>query len=268
MALIKNIILPEYDLIHTYNENHFMIKCKIADLLTAANLKTIVNWKYNRPPDTIRCNEIGESIYNKKQETDWLIYMVYEKEVLHIIDGIHRFHSLQIIKRENSKPQDHLTPNIFGCNNDADWLYEKHLLISLRINITNGQTIDLFQSLNKSNPVPELYMFDSDHQKRLNIETIVNEWMTSFNSHFTASKNPNIPNMNRDRFIEILDFVYTKYNLNNSTSYLLSEKLYELNGKLKQNPPTKKVSENALEKSTKTGCFIFLLRKEKLQELI
>ena len=60
----------------------------------------------------------------------------------------------------------------------------------------------------------------------------------------------------------------TKYNLNNSTSYLLSEKLYELNGKLKQNPPTKKVSENALEKSAKTGCFIFLLRKEKLQELI
>ena len=62
--------------------------------------------------------------------------------------------------------------------------------------------------------------------------------------------------------------IRTQYNLNNSTSYLLSEKLYELNGKLKQNPPTKKVSENALEKSTKTGCFIFLLRKEKLQELI
>ena len=137
----------------------------------------------------------------------------------------------------------------------------------VRLNMTNGQTIDLFQSLNKSNPVPELYMFDTDQQKRVVIEENVTEWIKRFGTHFTSSKSPNIPNMNRDRFIEILDFVYTKYNLNNSNSYLLSDKLYELNANLKNNPP-KKLSENSLEKCVKTGCFLFLLRRDKLQEQI
>jgi len=256
-------LLPSFESIHVYHKDHVIFKSTISDLLNAASQKKVINWKYNRPPDTIRCSEIAESIYTKKQDNDWLFYMVYEKDVLHIIDGIHRFHSLQIINRESNKPVDHLTPTLFGSV--PDWLYEKYILISLRLNMSEGQTIDLFRSLNKSNPVPDLYMVDTDHQKRTIIEYNVNEWVTKFSTHFTASKNPNIPNMNRDRFIEILDYVYTKYNLNNSTSYVLTEKLYELNAKIKKQPP-KKITANAIEKCVKTGCFIFLLRREQLQD--
>jgi len=265
-ALIKTY-LPTLEIIHHFTEDHIIVKCTIEDLLAAASMKKLGNWKYNRPPDVIRCNEIAEYIYTKKQEVDWLIYMTYENNVLHIIDGIHRFHALQIIKKENNRPIDYLTPTIFGSNNNAEWLYAKSLIISLRFNMTTGQTIDLFQSLNKSNPVPDLYMFDTDQQKRKAIEAIVNEWVGRFSSHFTATKNPNTPNMNRDRFIEVLDFVYSKYKLTNSDAYLLSEKLYELNTKLKNTPP-KNISINALEKCTKTGCFIFLLRFDALKESI
>lgn len=260
--------LPSFEIIHKYTENHIMFKCKISDLLEAANENKIINWKHNRPPDTVRCKELAELVYNKKQEVDWLFYMVAENDILHIIDGIHRFNSLQIIKRENSKAPDYLTPTAFAttafCANSADWLYEKYIFISLRKNMTIGETIDLFQSLNKSNPVPELYFENNNQQKRTLIESIVNEWMTGFNSHFTASKNPNIPNMNRDKFIEILDFVYEKYQLNNTNNYLLTEKLYELNSKLKATPP-KKTSLVAIDKCNKTGCFIFLIGREKLQ---
>jgi hypothetical protein len=70
--------------------------------------------------------------------------------------------------------------------------------------------------------------------------------------------------MNRDKFIDILDFVYEKYKLNNSTNHLLTERLYELNSNLKANPP-KKTSQSALDKCNKTGCFIFLIGREKLQ---
>ncbi len=111
---------------------------------------------------------------------DWLIYAIYENNSLQIIDGIHRFNALQIIKRENKKPIDYLTPNLFGCDNNADWLYEKYLLLSIRSNMTNGQTIDLFQSLNKSNPVPDLYITDQGQQKRNIIENVVNEWIAIF----------------------------------------------------------------------------------------
>ena len=262
---IKNYI-PSLEIVHHFTADHLIIKCTIEDLLTAASSKKLANWKYNRPPDVIRCNEIAENIYTKKQEVDWLLYMTYENDVLHIIDGIHRFYALQIIKKENNKPIDYLTPTIFG-NNNAEWLYAKSLIISLRFNMTTGQTIDLFQSLNKSNPVPDLYMFDTDQQKRKVIEANVNEWVSSFRNHFTSTKNPNIPNMNRDRFIEVLDFVYSKYKLTNSDAHLLSEKLYELNTKIKNNPP-KNTSVNALEKCTKTGCFIFLLRFDTLKESI
>ncbi len=274
MSLISiKELMPSFEIIHFYNKDHVIFKCTISDLLNAASIKKLENWKYNRPPDFIRCNEISESIYNKQQEIDWLLYIVCEtddknkKDILQIIDGIHRFHSLQIIKRENNKPIDHLTPTIFGSNNDAEWLYKKYIMASLRLNMTTGQSMDLFKSLNNSNPVPELYMVDTDHQKRTIIEFNVNEWVTKFKSHFTASNNPNIPNMNRDRFIEILDFVYIKYNLNNSTGHLLTEKLYALNAFLGKNHP-KKISDNAIEKCIKTGCYIFLLRREQLQERI
>jgi hypothetical protein len=261
-----NTIFPYCQTVIVYSTDHIIIKIKISELLKSTELQKIINWKYNRPPDYIRCNEIAKDIYDKKQEIDWLFYMIYEKDVLHIVDGCHRINALHIIKRENSKPVDHLTPNIFA-NNNIDWLYEKSILISVRKNMTTGQAIDLFQSLNKSNPVPDLYMFDIDNQKRITIEAIVNEWITAFGIHFTSSKNPNIPNMNRDRFIEILDCVYKKYSLNNSNSYLLNEKLYTLNAFIKNNLP-KKISEAALEKSKKTGCYIFLLRREQLQERI
>jgi hypothetical protein len=273
--------LPSFEIIHKYNENHLMCKCKISDLLQGASENKIINWKHNRPPDTVRCRELAEYIYNKKQEVDWLFYMIVENDIFHIIDGIHRFHSLQIIKRENSKAPDYLTPiligstafcantiygsTMVGTNNSADWLYEKYIFISLRKNMSNGETVDLFQSLNKSNPVPELYIApDINQQKRALIETVVNEWLDGFNTHFTSSKNPNIPNMNRDKFIDILDFVYEKYKLNNSTNHLLTERLYELNSNLKANPP-KKTSQSALDKCNKTGCFIFLIGREKLQ---
>jgi hypothetical protein len=267
------LLLPSFEIIHNYTKDHIIFKCTISDLLYAATIKKLENWKYNRPPDTIRSSEIAESIYNKKQEIDWLIYIVCEtddknkKDILQIIDGIHRFHSLQIIKRENNKSLDLLTPTLFGSNNNAEWLYEKYIIISLRVNMTTGQSMDLFTQLNNSNPVPELYLVDTDHQKRTTIEFNANDWITKFSTHFTSSKNPNIPNMNRDRFIEILDFVYTKYKLNASTSYVLTEKLYELNTLLKKNHP-KKISDNAIEKCIKTGCFIFLLRREQLQDSI
>jgi hypothetical protein len=38
MALIKNIILPEYDLIHTYNENHFIVKSSFGKTRSKTNL--------------------------------------------------------------------------------------------------------------------------------------------------------------------------------------------------------------------------------------
>jgi hypothetical protein len=256
-----------FELLHTYNENHLLIKCKVRDLFN----KNVVNWKYNRPPDLVRCGEIAKTIYTKHPELDWLLYMITIENapnILHFIDGIHRYTALHIIQTECGKPIDFITPSIF--TNNTDWLcklYDKTVVISLRMNATTGEAIDLFQSLNKCNPVPELYMINSNYDKRNIIENVVKEWTTRYKTHFTATQKPNVPNINRDRFIDFLDTAYEKYKITNNTSYLLLEKIDEMNNYVKTHIPIK-TPVKALEKCNETGCFLFLIKREILEDHI
>ena len=56
------IIMPTSEIIHSYSDRHMIIKIKISDLLESP----ISNWKYNRPPDQIRCADIAKYIYLSK----------------------------------------------------------------------------------------------------------------------------------------------------------------------------------------------------------
>lgn len=260
-------LLLNFEIIHNYNKNHILVKCKIKDLLNSP----IINWLYNRPPDIIRCSEIAKTIYTKRPELDWMFYVITtenDPKTLHVIDGIHRFTALQIIQSECNKPVDFITPSIF--TNSAEWLcelYNKNILISLRMNATTGEAIDLFQSLNKCNPVPELYINNSDYDKQKVIENVVKEWTTKYKMHFTATQKPNVPNINRDRFIDFLDVVYEKYKINKTNSYLLLEKIYEMNNYVRTHIPAK-IPVKALDKCKETGCYLFLIKKEILEENI
>ena len=249
--------------VHTYSENHYVSKCTIRDILKA----NIVNWEYNRPPDVSRCTEIAAHIYTRRPNLDWILYMTYDipTNTFYVIDGIHRYTSLTIIATENSKPLDFLTPNIFGGNRDADWLYDKYILICIRANLTKGETVDWFQTLNKSNPVPELYIANTSEIKRQIIEQTAQDWMAQFKTHFSGSQKPNIPNTNRDRFIDLLDSLYEKYRVSTITAF--TEKVNEANHFLREHPP-KKVSTSAVEKCRQTGCYLFIVSKDVLLEMI
>ena len=56
---VMKTFMPTTEILHSYSERHFIIKIKISDLLNAS----ITNWKYNRPPDMIRCSDISKYIY-------------------------------------------------------------------------------------------------------------------------------------------------------------------------------------------------------------
>jgi|Laugresbdmm110sn_2_1035109.scaffolds.fasta_scaffold02392_3 hypothetical protein len=257
------------EIIHKYNERHVLCKCKISDFLNSSFLSSKVeNWEYNRPPDMVRCIEIANFIYSTKNEIDWLFYLVYDdtSKSYKVVDGIHRYTALQYIKKENEKDPDYITPNSYGSKADAEWLYDKYIIVSLRFNATNGEIIDLFQSLNKSNPVPELYM-DNNTIKREIIEEIVKEWQENYSSHFSPKVKPNTPNINREQFISLLDFLYDKYKIRRSTGNLLSERLYEANNKVRNNIP-KKISLKVLEKCRETNCYLFLLKRDVLENII
>jgi hypothetical protein len=246
-----------------------MYKCKIGELLKIP----IANWIHNRPPDMVRCNDIAIEIYTKKSILDWIFYMTYDTKSARyqILDGMHRFTTLKIIEKENKKPQDFITPNIFGHSGNAEWLYEMYVMCSIRIDPTLGEEIDLFQSLNKSVPVPELYMVDKNTQKREVVESIVSKWQRDYKQHFTSNRKPNIPNTNREIFIDLLSMIYYNIEANLLITILnentIEEKLYELNYIIQNNIP-KKISQKAIDKCKQSGCFLFLLKNDVLENMI
>jgi hypothetical protein len=243
------------ELIHRYSPNHVLMKCAIADLFTT-NIK---KWKYNRPPDIERCREIAQSILSRRPAIDWMFYAIYENsnDTIYLLDGLHRFTALQLIHDENGE----------SSGNDISHILSQHVIISIRIDVTDGEAIDLFQQINKSNPVPELYLQNADQDKKTVIEEIANKWMTNYRGHFSTNPRPNVPNTNRDRFIEFLDSMYQKMELTRENGYKLNNELYKLNEYMLKNPPPK-LSAKTLEKCQQSGCYLFIVKPDVLLDIL
>jgi len=251
------------ELIYRYSSNHVLMKCAIADLFTT-NIK---KWKYNRPPDITRCREIAQFVHSRRPTIDWMFYAIYENsnDTIYLLDGLHRFTALKIIHDENKKPLDFLTPGEFS--GDISHILSQHVIISIRIDVTDGEAIDLFQQINKSNPVPELYLQNADQDKKTVIEDVAAKWMTNYRGHFSTNPRPNVPNTNRDRFIEFLDSMYQKMELTRETGHKLNNELYKLNEHMLKNPPAK-LSAKTLEKCQQSGCYLFIVKPDVLLEIL
>ena len=259
------IIMPSAEIIHYYSDRHMIIKIKVNDLLNAP----ISNWKYNRPPDLIRCSDIAKYIYLSKKPLDTMLYLSFNNmnQSFDIVDGIHRYTSLKILKENNSKSLNLIDPGDYGSNNDAVWLYESYIILNIRFNAIESELIDLFKNLNKSTPISELYIRDFVKEKREIIENVANNWQVKYKSHFSSNNKPNKPNINRDRFIDLLQEVYVKYNINEDNKHLLEQALDRANWNISNNIPLK-LSETILDKCKSTGCWLFIYPNEKLLKMI
>ena len=265
IQIIMKHHFPSSELILSYNDTHGIYKIQIKDLL----VDSVTNWEYNRPPDMARCPDIARYIYKSRKPIDTMIYLSFNnlKEKFELLDGIHRITALKIIKTENSKPLDLLEEHEFGSGNDATWLYEQYMVVNIRFNATKGALIEAFENLNKSQSVPELYIHDPKKEKRELIETIANEWYVKYKKHFSSSSNPNIGNTNRNKFIELLDKLYEKYKIDETSSNKLRKLLDDANFKISNNIPIK-ASIDARVKCKESGCYLFLLKNDKLEDFI
>jgi hypothetical protein len=257
--------MPSVEIVHSYSERHTIVKIKICDLLDSP----ITNWKYNRPPDQIRCADIAKYIYISKKPLDTMLYLSFNNSTqsFDVVDGIHRFTSLKILKENNSKSLNLIDPCDYGNNNDADWLYQSHIILNMRFNATEGELIELFKNLNKSSPISDLYIRDFVKEKREIIENVANTWQVKYKSHFSSNNKPNKPNVNRDRFIDLLQEVYVKYNINEDNKHLLEQVLDRANWDISINIPHK-LSETIVDKCKSTGCWLFIYTNEKLIKMI
>jgi len=265
---VLSYYLKDHKIFHAFDVQytHLVIKISINNLLQTP----IANWSMNRPPDMLRCEDIAKSIYKTRMPIDSMIYLSYNNlsRTFEILDGIHRITALKIIKRENAKPMDLIMPGDFGYENDADsWLFNSYIIVNLKFNSPISEIIQRFQNLNKSNPVPDLYIKDNTKEKKTIIENITKQYQKLFKSHFSASQNPIVPNINREKFIEILDNIYDRYNITEETKDKIDELLTNANNFIKDNIPTK-VSKKAIEKCAETGCYLFMLKDSQLLEII
>ena len=253
------------EILHEYSSSHKIIKLKIEDLLSAK----ITNWEYNRPPDLTRCYDIARYIYRSKQILDTMLYVSFnnKKQSFDIIDGIHRYSSLKLIQEQNKKQLDLLTPSEFGNNNDAKWLFDSYILMNIRINSSDGELIELFKTLNKSNPIPDLYIRDTEKEKRDAIEKITNQFYVKYKIHFSSNNKPKKPNINRDRFIDLLDKLYDKYKFICENSTLIEKLLEQLNTSISYNIPPK-LSESIKTKCCQSGCWLFIYTIEEIEKKI
>ena len=266
---ILSITFPSYELVNSYSDYHKIIKVKLHDLFDAP----IINWEYNRPPDDTRCEDIARYTYISKEPMDTMLYVSFsnKKKMYEVLDGIHRFTALKIIKEHNSKPRelDLLTSNTyeFGSNNDATWLYKSYILLNVRFNATEQCLISVFKNLNKSIPIPELFVRDFASEKRATIINIVDNWKDKYKSHFSSNRKPNKPNINREQFIELVDYLYDKYKVREQTKVKLDYLLQEANTKISMNIPSK-LTIPTIDKCTTTGCWLFVYPIETLKDMI
>ena len=262
---ILPIIMPSTEIVHSYSERHMIIKIKVCDLLECP----ITNWKYNRPPDLIRCADIAKYIYISKKPLDTMLYLSFNNisQTFDIVDGIHRYTSIKILKENNSNTLNLIDPGDYGNNNDAEWLYQSYIILNIRFNAIESELIELFKNLNKSSPISELYIRDFIKEKREIIENVANNWQVKYKSHFSSNNKPNKPNINRDRFIDLLQEIYVKYNINEDNKQLLEQVLDRANWNISINIPHK-LSETIIDKCKSTGCWLFIYSNEKLIKMI
>ena len=251
---------PSHIVLHEYTPDHLIIKISIRDLVQAP----IMNWQYNRPADTSRCEEIAKYIYRSKKPVDTMLYLSLNQKTnqFDMIDGIHRYTALMYIKTQT----EDLITNEFGTD-PCDWLVDSYILLNIRLNATDGELVELFQSLNKSNPIPELYVRDVKKDKRECVEHVCHNWQSMYKTHFSASNKPQKPNINRDRFIDVLDAVYDKLHLTEETKSKLEQSLQRTNVHISQNLPAK-LTKSIKEKCEITGCWLFIYTPDELVKML
>jgi hypothetical protein len=265
IPIIMNHYFESSELILQFNENHGIYKIMIRELL----VDSVTNWEHNRPPDMARCPDIARYIYNSRKSLDTMIYLNFNniKETFEVLDGIHRITALKIIKEENSKQLDLLEQHEFGSGNDAVWLYNQYIMVNIRFNATKGELIETFETLNKSMPVSELYICDHSKEKKDNIEKIVNEWYFRFKKHFSSTANPVTGNTNRTKFETLLLNLYDKHKIRQSNIDKLRKLLDDANFKISMDIPLN-ASINIRVKCKESGCYLFLLKNDILEEFI
>jgi hypothetical protein len=258
---IVEAAFPNSRIIHAHSSRHYMVDAPIYDLLDAPHSK----WKYNRPANIPRCEDMAQEIIIAKKPLDTTFSLSFNnrKASFEMVDANNRVTALDIIKKK-SEHHDLITSGEYG--EDLSWLFQSHVVLSVKINATDEENMAWFRTLNKIVPVPDLYLRDEAKDKREAVQAEVDRWSLEFKSHFSSTNTPNRPNTNITQFTETLSKIWEKLDLSEETKERLHQRMDQLNIHISKNIP-KGTTEPQKKKCTLSGCWLFLYTPEQLVKM-
>jgi hypothetical protein len=227
---------------YEYNKCKDLCKVKTSDVCDK-----LLNWSKNRPEDNYRVNEI----MNKLRQTRVILgeIRVWKfRNQYFIYDGLHRYKaSEKLYKQEN---------------------------IDLPINIIIFETldeqliIDEFIDINKSIPIPSLYIDDSNNTPF--IQPIIREYQDNYPDFVKSTRSPQKPNFNRDIVVDVIHNIIK--DRDDFTNIKLKNFLISINDIIKNNIESKiynnkKPSDKCLEKCKNKNFYLFIYGVEYFKQL-
>jgi hypothetical protein len=187
--------------------------------------KSIKNWRFNRPVDACRVEEIKTYLIENKEVILPGILSAWEIDgELEIYDGFHRFSAC------------------CALNDDIKFIIR---ICNLGLDVIKKD----FKAINQSISVPYLYLQENNNEKRKVIESIVQKFCERYPKNISPSRNCQKQNFNRDNFISLLQNLDVDYFIPN-----LDVKIYQsllgINNQAKMFVKTNKIQ-------TPNKCYIY-----------
>ncbi len=228
------------------------------------DIRRIQNWKYNRPPNIQKVNEIVETIKDGSHTpTPLLGYITVSdssiKEV-HVYDGGHRLSAYKLMA-----DNDNLTSILCG-----------KVFIQVCVNPPFEYIKNKFKMINKLTPVSELYTDMNDPQEMLRYQKTIDELGNAFqkvyNKNTSTANNPHSPNYNKYHFQEDIRVLSIEHESLRSmeTNEIIS--IFDKLNKYYQSIYTEKYAEysakmkKCIDKARKVECFLFVQGRTKWKD--
>jgi len=221
--------------LHSYNDDEHLFLTNSKQLINFTQ-----NWKFNRPQDPTRIEEICEYI-EKTNNIDGIIYigqLIKNKTISYVCyDGNHRRSALEKLEKEY------------------------YVLVHVLCNTTDFNIKDRFEILNKSNPVPDIYIREeTDNNVKIMITELVKKITEQWPKHQSGSKKPQRPNFNRDNLTEKLDDILKKKCIDDMDNIdSIWNRILQLNKLYKDfYKDNVDISQKIMKKCNKNDCYLFL----------
>jgi hypothetical protein len=194
------------------------------------NKLPITPWKFNRPPDSGRVDEI-RTFMKEAKRVDGFIYLACINHQLVCYESNHRREALK-----QDMPDD-----------------MAQILVDVLWDATDDMVKAEFFRLNKAVSVPDLYVDSSAEESVTAVLSAVNTFCTKYPKSRSSSGRPNRPSYNRDAFTQ--EFVRVMKELRITAEELLS-RLERLNTEM-AGRPRGRLTVNVAGKCEASGLWLF-----------